>query len=42
MVHEYIESPQILTDAINAGHNRVPELIYAATQMLMEIEKRVF
>lgn len=42
MVHEYIESAQILTDAINAGHNRVPELIYAATQMLMEIEKRVF
>lgn len=41
MVHEYIEAPEILTDAINLGHDRVPELIYAATQMLAEIEKRI-
>lgn len=41
MVHEYIEAPEILTDAINLGHDRVPELIYAATQMLAEIESRI-
>lgn len=40
MVHEYIESPEILADAINMGHQYVTELIFAADQMLAEIEKR--
>lgn len=41
MVHEYIESAQILADAINVGHECVADLIYAANQMLAEIEKRI-
>jgi uncharacterized protein with HEPN domain len=41
MVHEYIEAPEILADAINSGHNRVPDLIYAATRMLTEIDNRI-
>jgi len=41
MVHEYIESLPILIDALNAGHHAVCELIYAADQMLLEIEKRI-
>jgi hypothetical protein len=41
MVHEYIEAPEILVDAINYGHDRVEDLVYAATQMLAEIERRI-
>jgi len=41
MVHEYIEVPEVLADAINLGHERVADLIYAATRMLTEIENRI-
>ncbi|WP_031438356.1 hypothetical protein [Methylobacter tundripaludum] len=41
MVHEYIEAPEVLADAINLGHERVADLIYAATRMLTEIENRI-
>jgi len=41
MVHEYIESAQTLTDAINSGHEYVAELVFGANQMLAEIEKRL-
>ncbi len=41
MVHEYIEAPEILVGAINYGHDRVEDLVYAATKMLAEIERRI-
>lgn len=41
MVHEYIESAQILADAINTGHDYVAELSFAAGQMLSEIDTRI-
>ena len=34
MVHEYIEDPQILTDALNAGHQFVPVLKETTTKMI--------
>jgi hypothetical protein len=41
MVHEYIDDLIILIDAFNLGHERVSHLIYAAAQMLGEIEARL-
>lgn len=41
MVHEYIEAPEVLADALNTGHRRVTGLIYAADRMLAEIDKRI-
>jgi len=41
MVHEYIEAPEVLADAINTGHQRVADLVYTATQMLAEIDNRI-
>lgn len=41
MVHEYIEDPAILTDALNSGHERVADLIDTAQRMRSEIDKRV-
>ncbi len=41
MVHEYIEAPEVLVDAINTGHQRVADLVYAADRMLAEIDKRI-
>lgn len=41
MVHEYIESPALLADALNAGHQRLPDLLHAAGRMLAEIENRL-
>lgn len=41
MVHEYIEDNSVLMNALNAGHDFVPELIYVADQMLKEIEGRI-
>lgn len=41
MIHEYIEDPKVLTDALNGGHCHVTELLYGATQMLLEIDKRI-
>lgn len=41
MVHEYIEAPEVLADAINTGHQRVADLVYAAGRMLAEIDNRI-
>lgn len=41
MVHEYIEALEVFADAINLGHERVADLIYAATWMLTEIDNRI-
>lgn len=41
MVHEYIEAPEVLADALNSGHQRIADLVYAAGRMLSEIDKRI-
>ncbi len=41
MVHEYIENPNILLNALNAGHDFVAELAYVTERMLAEIQERV-
>jgi len=41
MVHEYIEAPEVLVDTINSGHQRVADLVYAASRMLTEIDRRI-
>lgn len=41
MVHEYIEDPAVLLDALHSGHKFIPDLIYAANRMLAEIETRM-
>lgn len=41
MVHEDIQSAEILADALNIGHQYVAELNFAADQMLAAIEKRL-
>ncbi len=41
MVHEYIEAPEVLADALNTGHQRVADLVYASGRMLSEIDKRI-
>jgi len=40
MVHEYIEDPAILADALQAGHEFVPQLTHAAAVMTDEIRQR--
>lgn len=40
MVHEYIEDPVILSNALQTGHAFVPTLIAAANSMCAEIEQR--
>lgn len=41
MVHEYIEDPYILADALNSGHAGVEYLAGAASNMLAELERRL-
>lgn len=41
MIHEYIENPNILLNALNAGHEFVLELTDVTEKMLNEIERRV-
>ena len=40
MVHEYVEDPSILANALQAGHAFVPTLIAAAESMIAKIEKK--
>lgn len=40
MVHEYIEDPAVLVNALHAGHAFVPALLFAAKQMTDEAERR--
>ena len=40
MIHEYVEDPLILTNALQTGHAFVPALLSAGTKMVAEIEKR--
>ncbi len=40
MVHEYVEDPLVLSNALQTGHSFVPTLITAAGKMLTEIEQR--
>lgn len=40
MVHEYIEDPAILADALQAGHESVPLLLDAGHAMCAEMTKR--
>lgn len=40
MVHEYVEDPVVLANALQTGHVFVPVLINAANKMIAEIERR--
>lgn len=40
MVHEYVESPELLADALNAGHDLVPLLRATAQALIDELRKR--
>ena len=40
MIHEYIEDPKVLAEALQTGHGYVKELINTARSMLDEIRKR--
>lgn len=40
MVHEYIEDPAVLADALNAGHRFVPALCAIADCLLAETGRR--
>lgn len=40
MIHEYVEDPVLLANALQTGHSFVPELIDAAGKMIAEIEQR--
>ncbi|MDP1966651.1 MAG: hypothetical protein Q8K93_31165, partial [Reyranella sp.] len=40
MVHEYIEDPVVLANALQVGHDFVPTLVTAAEAMTAEILKR--
>jgi hypothetical protein len=40
MIHEYVEDPAVLINALQSGHAFVPTLIAAANQMIGEIELR--
>jgi hypothetical protein len=39
MVHEYIEDLGLLTSALQTGHAHVPQLVFAAKQMVMQAQK---
>ena len=41
MIHEYIEDPEILVNALNSGHGFVASLLDTAQKMLSEIERRL-
>lgn len=41
MVHEYIEDPEIFLDALHAGHGLVTHLTEAASNMLVQIRRRL-
>lgn len=40
MIHEYIEDPAILSQALQTGHEYVQQLIGTATKMLAELNQR--
>ena len=40
MIHEYVEDPALLINALQSGHSFVHELIGAAEKMITEIEQR--
>ena len=40
MVHEYVEDPHILADALNAGHRALPEITRTARRLIQEAHKR--
>ncbi len=40
MIHEYVEDPVVLVNALQSGHIFVPTLITVANKMLAEIELR--
>lgn len=40
MIHEYVEDPVLLANALQTGHSFVPELIDVAGKMIVEIERR--
>ncbi len=40
MVHEYIEDPVILADAVNTGHRLVPTLKNVVNNLIQEIDRR--
>lgn len=40
MIHEYVEDPAVLINALQSGHVFVPALITGAHRMIAEIERR--
>jgi hypothetical protein len=40
MIHEYVEDPVLLANALQTAHSFVPELIAIADKMIAEIEQR--
>ena len=40
MVHEYVEDPAVLIDALQAGHAFVPVLVDTANKLIAEVERR--
>ncbi len=40
MIHEYVEDPVLLANALQTGHSFAPELIAAANKLISEIEQR--
>jgi hypothetical protein len=40
MVHEYVEDPVVLSNALQTGHAFVPALISTANKMIAEIDVR--
>ncbi len=42
MIHEYIVDPALLFNALNAGHEFVPNLIATANSLINEVQRRGF
>jgi hypothetical protein len=40
MIHEYVEDPRVLTDALETAHESVAALVAASDAMVAEIERR--
>ena len=40
MIHEYVEDPRVLADALETAHDSVPILVAAGDAMVAEIERR--
>jgi uncharacterized protein with HEPN domain len=40
MIHEYVEDPALLVNALQIGHSFVPELIAVADKLIAEVEQR--